>query len=61
MEEEERMKREGQRVADRACGGRMSPAGHQDLSSETHAASAAMDAVRDSASQLNQDDPSKDW
>lgn len=45
VEEEERMKREGERVADRACGGRLSPLEHQDLSSsETPTASAAMEA-----------------
>ncbi|TNN01587.1 homeobox protein BarH-like 2 [Takifugu flavidus] len=44
-EEEERMKREGERAADRACGERMSPLEHQDLSSsETPTASAAMEA-----------------
>lgn len=43
-EEEERMKKEAERAADRACGGRMSPLEHQDLSSESHGASAAMEA-----------------
>lgn len=45
VEEEERMKREGERAADRACGGRMSPPEPQDLtSSETPTASSAMEA-----------------
>lgn len=44
VEEEERVKREAERAADRACGGRMSPPERQDLRSETHAASAATEA-----------------
>lgn len=44
VEEEERLKREAERAADRACGGRVPPPEHQDLRSETRAASAAMEA-----------------
>lgn len=43
-EEEEKMKKEADNVAERACGRSMSSLEHQDLSSETHGAPAAMEA-----------------